>query len=1043
MDKEFVIDLLSGKSMLLLKNGGGEGDVKDVQVNGSSVVTDGVAEIDLVPYVEYNGAVKNLNMDSFSIVNVETLAVNEIKKNSALAVAYKDARTPEDDTDAANKKYVDDNTGNKVDKVEGKGLSTNDYTDADKTRVAGAALKFKIDAHNVFDVLNVEAYAYSDGTTIELRHLGLIFDFDDWCEYASYDESINTVYRTLIQWDFNASDGLYYLNLYKAYTAIPIAIASWDGANYTWLEAEGVIDLGYKLGFKIGGKMTANWYSSLTAEGSDDLFIDLEYLYGILKATNNSINDSIDDLYKAIETANGKLAGIAPGAEVNVQADWSQTDDTQDDYIKNKPSDLVADANYTHTDNNYTETERIKLAGIADGAEVNVQADWSQQTTTADDYIKNKPTIPTATSDLTNDSDFVADAAYTHTDNNYTSAERTKLAGIAAGAEVNVQADWGQETTTADDYIKNKPAIPTATSQLTNDAGFVADAAYTHTDNNYTSAERTKLAGIAAGAEVNVQADWGLETATADDYIKNKPAIPTATSDLTNDSDFVADANYTHTDNNYTSAERTKLAGIAAGAEVNVQADWSQQTTAADDYIKNKPAIPTATSDLTNDSDFVADAAYTHTDNNYTTAEKNKLAGLEPSTYKGTFGTSAELLAAYPNPVIGWSADVNIGDSQNPEWHKYICETNGVWTDGGTMGGETPESIKVKYESNDDTNAYTDNEKNKLAGIAAGAEVNVQSDWSQETTTADDYIKNKPTIPTATSQLTNDAGFVADDKYTHTDNNYTSAERTKLAGIAAGAEVNVQADWSQQTAAADDYIKNKPTIPTATSQLTNDAGFVADASYTHTDNNYTSAEKTKLAGIAAGAEVNVQADWSQQTTAADDYIKNKPTIPTATSQLTNDSHFVSDTSYNHTDNNYTTAEKNKLAGIAAGAEVNVQSDWNQQTTTADDYIKNKPGAVSKSSDGLMTAALYTKLGGIQEYAEVNPVLITSIVFNSATVSLATQVTIYTSKAANVSVKTADGKVISGTMSGKNPYTFTPADVSIFAGDFIIEIDQKV
>lgn len=46
-------------------------------------------------------------------------------------------------------------------------------------------------------------------------------------------------------------------------------------------------------------------------------------------------------------------------------------------------------------------------------------------------------------------------------------------------------------------------------------------------------------------------------------------------------------------------------------------------------------------------------------------------------------------------------------------------------------------------------------------------------------------------------------------------------------------------------------------------------------------------------------------------------------------------------------NDYTTAEKNKLAGIATGAEVNVQSDWNQTTTTADDFIKNKP---TKTSD---------------------------------------------------------------------------------------------
>ena len=39
-------------------------------------------------------------------------------------------------------------------------------------------------------------------------------------------------------------------------------------------------------------------------------------------------------------------------------------------------------------------------------------------------------------------------------------------------------------------------------------------------------------------------------------------------------------------------------------------------------------------------------------------------------------------------------------------------------------------------------------------------------------------------------------------------------------------------------------------------------------------------------------------------------------------------------------NDYTTADKNKLAGIAAGAEVNVQSDWN--ATSGDAFIKNKP-----------------------------------------------------------------------------------------------------
>jgi len=45
-------------------------------------------------------------------------------------------------------------------------------------------------------------------------------------------------------------------------------------------------------------------------------------------------------------------------------------------------------------------------------------------------------------------------------------------------------------------------------------------------------------------------------------------------------------------------------------------------------------------------------------------------------------------------------------------------------------------------------------------------------------------------------------------------------------------------------------------------------------------NDYTTAEQTKLAGIATGAEVNVNADWN--ATSGDAQILNKPTIPTVT-----------------------------------------------------------------------------------------------------------------------------------------------------------------
>ena len=47
-------------------------------------------------------------------------------------------------------------------------------------------------------------------------------------------------------------------------------------------------------------------------------------------------------------------------------------------------------------------------------------------------------------------------------------------------------------------------------------------------------------------------------------------------------------------------------------------------------------------------------------------------------------------------------------------------------------------------------------------------------------------------------------------------------------------------------------------------------------------------------------------------------------------------------------NDYASAEKNKLAGISPGAEVNVQADWNETDTASDAYINNKPASLPAS-----------------------------------------------------------------------------------------------
>lgn len=71
--------------------------------------------------------------------------------------------------------------------------------------------------------------------------------------------------------------------------------------------------------------------------------------------------------------------------------------------------------------------------------------------------------------------------------------------------------------------------------------------------------------------------------------------------------------------------------------------------------------IPTKTSDLTNDSGFVSDASYVHTDNNYTTTDKNKLSGIAASAnnyvHPTTAGNKHIPAGGTSGQILRWSAD--------------------------------------------------------------------------------------------------------------------------------------------------------------------------------------------------------------------------------------------------------------------------------------------------------------------------------------------------------------------------------------------------
>lgn len=104
----------------------------------------------------------------------------------------------------------------------------------------------------------------------------------------------------------------------------------------------------------------------------------------------------------------------------------------------------------------------------------------------------------------------------------------------------------------------------------------------------------------------------------------------------------------------------------------------------------------------------------------YTTAEKQKLAGLEGSHFRGTFLSLSALQAGATDPVPGDYADVDAGVGESVA--RYVWDdSDSAWVaQGGSADPLTAAQVKTLYESNPDTNAFTDAEKQKLADLTPG-----------------------------------------------------------------------------------------------------------------------------------------------------------------------------------------------------------------------------------------------------------------------------------------------------------------------------------
>lgn len=205
----------------------------------------------------------------------------------------------------------------------------------------------------------------------------------------------------------------------------------------------------------------------------------------------------------------------------------------------------------TSTSDGYaTATQVAKLAGIMDGAEVNVQADWSA--VNGDAQILNKPTLGTAAA-----KDIPATGNASATEVVY--GTDTRLTDSRPASDVSAWAKTPSKPTYTNTEVGAAATVHTHVasdisdfnSNVSNNTDVSANTAARHTHSNkatldattasFTTAQETKLSGIATGATANAT-DAQLRDRSTHTGTQAQSTIANLTTDL------AAKANFPNTD---------------------------------------------------------------------------------------------------------------------------------------------------------------------------------------------------------------------------------------------------------------------------------------------------------------------------------------------------------------------------------------------------------------------------------------------------------------------------------------------------------------
>lgn len=262
---------------------------------------------------------------------------------------------------------------------------------------------------------------------------------------------------------------------------------------------------------------------------------------------------------------------------------------------------------------------------------------------------------------------------------------------------------------------------------------------------------------------LQLQSDWNQTDTDAADYIKNKPTIPTV-----NDATLTIQKNWagigtftanssTNTSinitvpnviNNVTSTDTNNALSALQGKNLQDQIDDLKSMWRFLSLWDATTWLPIS---------FPLSTPYNYQTWDYYLVETVWDTNYRPNwtQYTGTASTTVE------------TDELEIWDMYIYDWQIWLLQIN---------HGKTVSFANLSWQPSDNANlASALNAKANSSSISAVGfsgdyddllnkpsipAGQVQSDWNQTTTTAVDYIKNKPTIPTNTNQLTNWAGYI-------------------------------------------------------------------------------------------------------------------------------------------------------------------------------------------------------------------------------------------------------------------------------------------